>query len=62
MSPSSFACDALAIAIGVEEADHSFRLLEGLDQPVQKQSVKAPVLKPDAIVVVLEKSVHGVPS
>jgi hypothetical protein len=29
------ACDTLAIAIGVEEANHPFRLLERLDQPVQ---------------------------
>jgi hypothetical protein len=33
--------------------------LERLDQPVQQQSVKTPVMEPDAILVMLEKGVHG---
>ena len=51
--------DTLAVAIGVEESNDPFRLLKGLDQPVQQQSVEASVVEPDAILVVLEKSVHG---
>jgi hypothetical protein len=54
-------CHPLAIAIGVEETDDSFGLLEGLDKPVQQQSVKAPVVQPNATLVMLEESVHGVP-
>jgi len=50
--------DTLAVAIGVEESDHSFWLLERLNQSVQQQPVKAPVVEPDAILVMLEKGVH----
>ena len=31
----TLACDSLALTIGVEETDHPFGLLEGLDQAVE---------------------------
>ena len=49
----------LALAVGVEEADDSLGLLERLDQPVQQQSVQAPVMEPDVILVMLEKAFMG---
>ncbi len=42
--------------MGVEESDHSLELLEGLDQSVQLQSVKAQVMQSDAILMVFEKA------
>ena len=36
------------LAIGVEETDHSFRLLKRLNQPVEQQPVEAPVAESDA--------------
>jgi hypothetical protein len=51
---------SLAVAIGIEEPDDSFRLLEGLNQAVQQQPVKAPVVQPNATLVMFEKGVHGV--
>src|ERR1700736_2236963 len=52
------ASDPLALTVGVEKTDDSFRLLERLDQSVQQQPVKAPVVEHDVILVMLEKGVH----
>ncbi len=43
----------------IEETDHSFRLLKGLNQTVEQQPVEAPVAESDAIFVMFEKGVHG---
>ena len=49
----------LPIAIRVEEPNHSLGLLEWLDQAVQQQPIEAPVMEPDAMLMMFEKSVHG---
>jgi hypothetical protein len=54
--------DAGTIAVGIEEPQDSFRLLKGLDQPVQQQPIKAAVPELDATLVMLEKGVHGTSS
>jgi len=48
----------LAIAVCVKEAQDSFRLLKRLDDPVQQQSIKTPILKSNAILVMLVEGVH----
>jgi hypothetical protein len=50
--------DSHPITVRVEETQHPFRLLEGLDQPIQQETVEAPVCEVDAILVVQKKGVH----
>ena len=52
-------CHSLAAAVGVEEAQHSFGLLEGLNEPVQQEPVEAAIPELNAILGVLVKGVHG---
>ena len=47
------------IPIGAEESDHAFGLLEGLDEPVEQNPVKAAIPETNAILVMLVESVHG---
>jgi hypothetical protein len=42
----------LSVSIGIEEADHPLRLLEGLDQAVEQPAVEAPILKSHVILMV----------
>jgi hypothetical protein len=49
----------LAFAVGVEEPEHPFRLLEGLDETVQQNPVEASIPELDATLVVFVKGVHG---
>src|SRR5215469_11514100 len=51
--------DSQAFPIGIEEAEHALGLLEGLNQSVQQNPIEAPISELDAILVVLEKGVHG---
>ena len=57
--PQEMACHTLSVSIGVEEADHPLRLLEGRDQAVEQNAVKAPILESNTILMVLAKGVHG---
>src|SRR5205807_724698 len=50
--------DALAPAVGVEEADHPLRLLKRLNEAVQEQPVETAIPKLDARRVMLDKGVH----
>ncbi len=52
------ACHPFAFAIGIEKADDSLGLLKGLNQAVQKDSVKTPIAKFDAIFMMLVEVVH----
>jgi hypothetical protein len=47
------------MAIGVEETQHAFGLLERLDQAIEQQPIKTPVAKLDAMLVMLDEGVHG---
>ena len=47
--PQHVAAHRILVSIGVEEAGHSFGLLERLDQSVQQDSVEAPVTAANAI-------------
>jgi hypothetical protein len=51
--------DPFPLPIRVEEPKHSLGLLKGLNQSVQQQSIEAPIVEFDAILVVLVKGVHG---
>ena len=51
----------ILLSIRVEEPDDALRLLEGLDQPVDQDAVKAPVPETNAILVMLVEGVHGHP-
>jgi hypothetical protein len=48
-----------SIAIGVEESEYPFGLLEGLNQSVQKESIETSISELDATLMVLVESVHG---
>jgi hypothetical protein len=48
----------LAVAVCVKEAQDPFRLLERLNDPVQQQSIKTPIPKSNAILVMLVEGVH----
>ena len=47
------------IPIGVEEPQYPFRLLEGLNQSVQKDPIETSISEFDATLVVLVEGVHG---
>jgi hypothetical protein len=47
------------LAVGAKETDHPFRLLEGLNQCVEQDAIKAPVAKADTVLVMLKEGVHG---
>src|SRR5882762_11259 len=47
------------VAVCVEEVQHSFGLLEGLNESVQKKTIEASISELDAILMVLVKGVHG---
>jgi hypothetical protein len=49
----------VALAVGVEEADDTFGLLERLNQRIQQDAIEAPVRETNAIVVMLVEGVHG---
>src|SRR5260370_42147478 len=55
------ACHPLSLAVGVEEADDALGLLKRLDQSVQKQPLETIIGEPSAMLVMLEKGVHGKP-
>src|SRR4029077_10238854 len=52
------ACAALCLPISIEEANHALGLLEGLNQPIEKNPVKTAVAKFDAIFMVFAEGVH----
>src|SRR6266542_4206841 len=45
--------------VGVEKPEHALGLLEGLDQAVKQNAIKASIAELNAILVVFEKGVHG---
>ena len=49
----------LALPIGIKKTDHSFGLLERLNQPVQKNPIKTTVAKFDAILMMFAEGVHA---
>jgi hypothetical protein len=51
----------ISLPIGIEETEHSFGLLERLDQSVEQNPVKAAVTELDAILVVFDEGVHRRP-
>jgi hypothetical protein len=53
------AAHGVLIPVGVEEPDHTFGLLEGLDKAVEQDPVEAPIPKANAILMVLVERVHG---
>jgi len=53
--------DRVELAVGVEKADHSSRLLERLDQSVQQDPVKATIVETNAVLVMLVKRIHESP-
>jgi hypothetical protein len=56
------ACHPLSFLVGIEEADDTFGLLKRLDQSIQKQPVETTIGEANAILVMLEKGVHGTSS
>src|SRR5215469_1772166 len=54
--------DGILLPVKVEKADHSLRLLKGLDEAIQQQTVETPIAETDAILVMLVKGVHGTSS
>src|SRR5215469_14934032 len=52
-------CYRVKLPIGVEEADHSLRLLERLYQPIQQNAVEAAIVPMDAVLVMLVERVHA---
>ena len=52
------ATDRELIPVEAEEPDHSLRLLEWLQQPIQQDAVETPVARPDAMPMVLAEGVH----
>jgi hypothetical protein len=48
----------LAVAVCVKGAQDAFLLLKRLNGPVQKQAIKTPIPKSDAILVMLVEGVH----
>ena len=46
------------LPVGVEEADDALRLLERLNQPVQQDAIKAPVMPSNAVPMVFVEGVH----
>src|ERR1700692_2406667 len=48
-----------SLPIRIEETDHALGLLKRLDQSVQKQPVETTIGEANAILVMLEKGVHG---
>jgi hypothetical protein len=51
--------DGVLIPIGAEESDHALRLLEGLDEAVEQNPVKAAIPETNAVLVMFEECVHG---
>jgi hypothetical protein len=51
-------CEPLGLAIGIEETNHAFGLLEGLNQSVEKDAVKTAVAEFYVIVVMFAEGVH----
>jgi len=49
----------ILIAVGAEKADQSLGLLEGLNEAVEQDVVKAAIAKPNAILMMLVEGVHG---
>ena len=49
----------IELAIGGEEADDAFGLLQRLDETIEQDPIETPLAAPDAIVVVLVEGVQG---
>jgi hypothetical protein len=49
----------MEVPIDAEKPDHSFGLLEGLDEPVQQNPVKTPIAEANAVLVMLVEGIHG---
>ncbi len=58
-SPDTTAANRIQLAIGAEEPDDTFGLLEGLDQTVQEHAVEATIVESDVILVMLQEGVHS---
>ena len=56
----ALASHSLAVAVGIKETDHPLGLLEGLDQAVEQNAIKAAVAEVDAMLMMLVEGVHGV--
>src|SRR5215831_6093249 len=57
----SFSGHPPPLAVGVEETEHTLRLLERLDQAVEQQPIKTPIAELDTLLVVLHEGVHSAP-
>lgn len=53
------AADRIEAPIGSEKAHDPLGLLKGLDEPVQQDTVKTPIAKADAVLVMLVEGTHG---
>ena len=47
--------------MGIEEANNPLGLLKRLNQPIQQDPIKAPVMPTNAALVVFEEAVHDRP-
>jgi hypothetical protein len=61
MSAQDLPTHGINLAIHPEKALRSSPVQERLNTTIQKNTVKAPVTELDAILMVLEKGVHGQP-
>ena len=59
--PQHVPAHRVKLPVGVEKANHAFRLLERLNQSVQQDAIKATVLPSNAVPVVSVEGVHEVP-
>ena len=50
---------SLTFTIGVKETNYSLGLLEGLDQPVEQDSIEAAIMEFDVILMMFVEGVHG---
>jgi hypothetical protein len=57
--PEDLAAHRIKLAVAPEEAHHAFGLLKRLNGRVQQNTVKAPVMKSDVILVVFVEGVQG---
>jgi len=57
--PQQVPTHGVLIPIGAEESNHALRLLKGLYETVQQNSVEAAISESNAILVMLVESVHG---
>jgi len=59
-APQQIAAHRVLLAVRAKKTDDPLGLLERLDQSVEQDAIEAPIAKADAVVVMLEKGVHGI--